>query len=240
MMIEWIQDPPPSTPGGVFGLGATAQNPMQYADCNIAKPTEAGKQIITKLQKFLQQQVPGSRVLQTGFLDAETCAAWREYTRDKKFMGPYPQNFNIHNILDTVDGASVAGGKVVHHWKCNGPIIFPPCDQVPPRTGDADPCPDGQQRNSETGACEDIVCPEGQIVRGKKCVAESCPGGYRLNLETGDCDLITCPEGQMYNLEAERCEEPQPVTTKGKRKSGGGLLLLAGAALGAIILAVAT
>lgn len=241
-MIEWIIEQPPTTfPPNVHMLGATAANKAKYADCNIAQPTEAGKQIVTKLQKFLQERVPGSGVLQTGYLDAETCAAWRDYTADKtSFMGPYPQNFNINNILDTIDGADVINGQVVHFWECNGPKISPPCDQVPPRVpgGGADPCPTGKKRNEESGQCEDIVCPEGKVLQGNLCVAESCPPGWEVDLMTGDCKQIVCPEGEVFLVETGQCGPiPQPTPTTGRRK-GKGVLLLAGAALAAIVAAI--
>lgn len=123
--VEWIES------NGM--LGATASNPKQYADCNIAAPSEAGKEIIRRLQSFLQTQVPNSDVKVTGFLDQQTCRAWRASPTgvmlEQTFGLPYPANFNITNILDTIDGRT----GDTHHWSCNGSMVVPDCSQVPMR-----------------------------------------------------------------------------------------------------------
>jgi len=202
-------------------LGATASNPAQYVDCNIAAPSAAGQGIVKRLQALLQREVPGAGVLQTGFLDAETCAAWRDYTADKPWMKAYPGNFNITNILDTLDGASVdpSTGRVVHHWRCNGPMVTPDCTQVPARAGEVDTCPEGTERDPTT----------------KKCVpSEPCPPGQERD-ENGVCAPIKCPDGQQFDLTSGRCV-PTPKTSA-KKKSNKGLLLLASAAAAAIAIA---
>ena len=144
-------------------LGASASNPKQYADCNIAQPSAAGKEIIRRLQAYLQQQVPNSNVKQTGFLDQQTCRAWQVSPAGKflESLGiPYPANFNITNILDTLDGATAnADGTITHHWVCNGPQVTPDCTQVPMRTD----CGPGQVFDSAAGKCISV-----QPTAGKK------------------------------------------------------------------------
>lgn len=133
--VEWIK---PSQPAGFLGMvGATADNPKVYADCNLAAPSETGKEIIKRLQAMLQRQMPDYNVKQTGFLDAETCAAWRDSPTGQNLarMGiTYPSNFNVTNILDTLDGASVdADGNIQHHWVCQSQMISPDCSKVAAR-----------------------------------------------------------------------------------------------------------
>lgn len=152
--VSWVGDP------STGQLGATADNRALYEDCNLAMPSETGKEIIKRLQAMLQRQMPGYDVLQTGFIDAETCAAWRDSPTSKFLTSigiPYPQNFNVTNILDTIDGRT--GSQ--HHWRCNGPKVSPDCSKTTPR-GTGDPCPIGQKRDPATGACKDIVCGAGQ------------------------------------------------------------------------------
>lgn len=222
---------------GVPGqLGATAQNPAQYADCNIAAPSDTGKEIIKRLQALLQREIPNSGVLQTGFLDAETCAAWRDYTADKPWYRKYPGNFNITNILDTLDGASVdANGVIVHHWRCNGPVVSPDCTKVPGRKPETDPCPIGQERDATSGDCVPLPpCPPGEKrdeTTGECVTLGPCPPGEKRDVASGDCVTIQCPNGQVLDLKTNQCA---PIkVSKGKKKSDLGLLLLAGAVLAA-------
>lgn len=234
--IEWIEETPSSFALGEVlltlgeavekhrrnvGVGATAAAPAQYADCNIAAPSAAGQGIVRRLQALLQREVPGSGVLQTGFLDAETCAAWRDYTADKPWMRTYPGNFNITNILDTLDGASVdTNGRIVHHWKCNGPMVTPNCAQVPPR-GDADPCPAGMQRDDTTRECVPLV---------------ECPPGQQRD-SAGQCVPIVCGEGEVFDPVSGQCVAAPKTSSKKRKSSTGGLLLLASAAVAAIAMA---
>ena len=209
--IEWIDEP-------VVGLGATAQSPTQYADCNIAAPSETGKGIIRRLQALLQNAIPNSGVLQTGYLDAETCAAWRDYTATRPWMRQYPGNFNITNILDTLDGASVDPdtNRIVHHWRCNGPQITPDCTKVPARVT-ADPCPAGQRKDPTSGLCVEVPCAPGE----------------RREVASGACVPIVCPDGQTFNNTTNKCEPISTPKVSGKKKSNLGLLLLAGATVAA-------
>lgn len=170
--VEWIT---PVSP--VSGrIGATASNPARYDDCNLAAPSATGREIIKRLQAVLQREMPGYDVLQTGYLDAETCAAWRDSPTGRmleSFGIPYPTNFNVTNILDKLDGASQGpDGRIRHHWQCASDMISSDCSKSTPR-GSGDPCPRGQQRDPETGSCHDIVCGQGQALdpESGECVA---------------------------------------------------------------------
>jgi hypothetical protein len=261
--VWWLGDDPK-----IATLGATAAKPAVYPDCNLAAPSEAGKGIIRRLQARLQTEVPNSGVVQTGFVDAETCAAWRDGPTSKfltKIGFPYPGNFNVTNILDKLDGASVdpKTGKIVHHWVCQGAKVSSDCTKSKSRGPGADPCPEGKKRNEATGLCEDVAiecppgqqldpatgtcvdsppfeCPEGMVRNAFGiCEPTTCPPGFEKNLATGECEAITCPPGQVFNPATSKCEAPPQRKTSRRKSDTGGLLLLAAAAVAAISIAVA-